>query len=359
MSRRILSTFFLLLCLLAFRSCSPQGRYVRFDGYAQGGVYCVKLNTEGVSVPADSIKAGVEAILKEIDFTLSGYNKASLLSRLNAGERITPTPMLEEVYLLSRKFFDLSEGAFDVSCGPLFDVWGFGFTSESMPSEEKIAKAASRCGMSRLKCSIIEAAGPDGTLCAADLLLSGGIPGAGEPPILNFNAIAQGYTCDKVAAYLHSLGVKDMLVDIGEIYCEGLNPMAQPWSIGIDTPTDGNNTPGADMQGVWHSNGAEGQGVVTSGNYRKFYLDSEGNKFSHTIDPRTRRPVTHALLSATVIASDAATADAVATWCMVEGPDKALELLGRLGLEGCLICASPGGGMETLTTPGFEISTLN
>ena len=167
-------------------------------------------------------------------------------------------------------------------------------------------------------------------------------------PQLNFNAIAQGYSCDKVAAYLYDIGVKDMLVDIGEIFCDGLNPQGKPWRIGIDKPEDGNNTPGAELNGIWESDGSA-KGVVTSGNYRKFYI-KDGVKYSHTIDPRTGYPVQHKLLSATVIAPTAMKADAYATYCMVIGTEKAQEfILSRPDLEACLISE------EIWTSPGFKL----
>ena len=154
--------------------------------------------------------------------------------------------------------------------------------------------------------------------------------------VLNFNAIAQGYSCDLVASYLHSIGVKDMLVDIGEIYCEGLNPEGKGWSIGIDTPEDGNDTPGAKLAGIWKSDGGA-YGVVTSGNYRKYYIH-DGKKYAHTIDPRTGRPVEHNLLSATVVAASATEADALATYFMVIGMEEARRFVEEHdGIEACLI----------------------
>ncbi len=346
-------TLWVLCVLLSLLSCREADRYVALGGYAQGGTYTVKLNLRGVRERPQALQTAVDSLLKEIDFTLSGYNKASLLSRLNAGDTIRPNAMLCEVYRRSYEFYRRSGGAFDAACGPLFDIWGFGFTTDSLPSPDRIAGAAARSGMGRLRPTMEEALSPQGTLCARDLLLDAG----GESPVLNFNAIAQGFSCDVVASWLHALGVRDMLVDIGEIYCEGRNPSGRPWSIGIDRPVDGNNTPGADMQGVWHSSGGAGQGVVTSGNYRKFYV-RDGRKYSHTIDPRTGAPVTHSLLSATVIAPDATSADAVATWCMVLGFEEASALLGDLGLEGCLIHEEEGE-MQVWTTPGFGLSTWN
>ena len=330
-------------------SCSGRDRYIQLGGYAQGGTYAVKLNAKGVRVRPEVMQQTVDSLLHEIDFTLSGYNKASLLSRLNAGETITPNRMLCEVYDISRKFYDESQGALDVSSGPLFDIWGFGFREGEMPSADEVLSARQRCGMDRLKPTMEEALRPDGTLCAQDLL----VDSSAEAPTLNFNAIAQGYSSDVIADYLHSLGVHDMLVDIGEIYCEGLNASGKPWGVGLDRPEDGNFTPGADLEGVWHSSGGEGQGIVTSGNYRKFYV-RDGRKYSHTIDPRVGEPVQHNLLSATIVAADATTADAVATWCMVVGLEESESIMVSHGYEGCLIY-DDGGSNAIWQTAGFRL----
>lgn len=293
----------LFAALLLSCACSP--RYEVIQGYAQGGTYSVRYNAKGVKASRAEIAEAVDNILIAIDTTLSGYNRKSLLSRRNAGEDVEPNEMFREIEAISEHYKEITEGAFDVAAGPLFDVWGFGFTADSLPSDARIAEAMERCR---------------------------------RREVLNFNAIAQGYSCDLVAGYLRSLGVKDMLVDIGEIYCEGLNPAGLGWSIGIDTPEDGNDTPGAKLSGIWHSDG-KGHGVVTSGNYRKFYI-RDGRKYAHTIDPRTGRPVEHNLLSATVIAPSATEADALATFFMVVGFENARAWVeSHEGIEACLITA--------------------
>ena len=300
-------------CLLT--GCKRDG-YAVFTGYAQGGTYTVKADLTGVTAPKEEIAARIGAILDSIDFSLSGYNKSSLLSRFNAGGQIVPDRFFTEVRALSEKYRAQTGGAFDVASAPLFDIWGFGFTADSLPDPARIQAALIACK---------------------------------EEKVLNFNAIAQGYTCDVVAAYLHSLGVHDMLVDIGEIYCEGENPSGRGWTIGVDNPVDGNDTPGEDLRGVWQSDGGA-CGIVTSGNYRKFYV-RDGRKYAHTIDPRTGYPVEHDLLSATVVAPTAAEADALATACMVLGPEAAKELiLSRPELEGYLITAT-----GTWTSDGFHL----
>lgn len=339
-----------LLCAAALSCTSRQG-YVAFKGYAQGGTYTVKANLDGVRENPDAIAAEIDSILARIDASLSGYNKGSLLSRFNRGETIVPDEIFLDMYERAYALYEESEGVVDAAGGPLFDIWGFGFKEGEMPSDETVAQTRAVSGMSHLRRDIRACLRPDGSLCPRDILLP---TSRHTLPVLNYNAIAQGYSCDLVARYLHSLGIHDMLVDIGEIWCEGHNPNGKPWSIGIDRPEDGNNTPGANMQqDIWHSTPtAGGQGVVTSGNYRKFYI-RDGHKYSHTIDPRTGYPVSHNLLSATIVAPDATTADAVATWCMVIGLDESEALLRRLGLDGYLIYADGDGTFRHYSTDGF------
>lgn len=300
----------LCLCL----SCAERDNYMAFTGYAQGGTYTVKANLKGVRAGEEEIAQHIDSLLNAIDFSVSGYNRKSILSRRNAGEDVEPDGLFNMINALSEQYRKETDGAFDVCAGPLFDLWGFGFSSGGVPTQAQIDSAMALCSAKK---------------------------------ILNFNAIAQGFSCDVIASYLHSIGVSDMLVDIGEIYCEGLNPSGKGWSIGVDNPVDGNNSPGADLRAIWSSEG-RACGVVTSGNYRKFYI-KDGRKYSHTIDPRTGAPVDHDLLSATIVAPTAAQADAYATACMVMGMEKAREFIsGHEGIEGFLI-----GSESTWTSPGF------
>ena len=319
-------------------SCGPRDRYMTVTGYAQGGTYAVKLNLNGkdgmIQASPEEIRDSIDAILARIDNTLSGYNRNSLLSRFNAGEASFEESMNDrmfmDIYQEGIRIFDESEGIVDVASGPLFDLWGFGFKSGDFPDDEEVRKVKESCGMG--------------------LMLSQ------KKGSLNYNAIAQGYSCDLVAEYLYSLGVKDMMVDIGEIFCDGRNPSGQPWSLGIDKPVDGNNELGAQIQGIFRA--PEGpHGIVTSGNYRKFYI-KEGKKYSHSIDPRTGYPVTHNLLSATIVADDALTADAYATYCMVVGLEESMKLLeSRSDLEGCLIY-DEDGQFKTWCSEGFVLEEL-
>ena len=344
--------FAALTLALVLNGCTEQQGYRQLSGYAQGGTWSVKYNAAGVKARQDEVQKGIEAILKDIDTTLSGYNKGSQLSRLNAGDTIRPSGMLIAMYDYGYNVWKETEGAVDVAAGPLFDIWGFGFKNDSLPSAGKVAATMAASGMRRLVPTMEEALTEDGRLYRERLVRNDGTT---EGPVLNFNAVAQGYSCDTVASYLSKLGVRDMLVDIGEIWCRGVNPSGKPWKIGVDRPKDGNNTPGADLDGIWESAGNGGQGIVTSGNYRKFYV-KDGRKVSHTIDPRSGYPAENSLLSATVTAPTAAAADAYATYCMVIGYEASKRFIeSRADLEGYLIYATPDGGMAEWASPGFRL----
>lgn len=346
---RIVRIFLSIVTLCLAFSCAQHGKgYVTITGFAQGGTYAVKFNTEGVEVPLEEIRDSIDAILVDIDNSLSGYNRNSLLSRFNAGESIYPDAIFIDMYTRAYDVFDQTGGVVDAASAPLFDIWGFGFANRSFPTDDEVRATMRESGMRRLARDIQGALSEDGTLAPADLLSE-----EGRLPELNYNAIAQGYSCDLVAGYLYSVGVKDMMVDIGEIFCDGLNPSGLPWTLAIDRPVDGNNDPGAQIQGIFRAP-AGPHGIVTSGNYRKFYV-RDGKKYSHSIDPRTGYPVGHTLLSATIVAEDATKADAYATYCMVIGLEASRDFLAsRPDLEGCLVY-DEDGVFRTWCSDGFVL----
>ena len=345
---------FVVLTVRALSACGGRDRFIQVSGYAQGGVYTVKVNLKGVRITPEEVRDSVEAILTRIDTTLSGYNNGSLLSRFNAGETIRPNGLFLDMYRIGYGWYERSGGVLDFAAGPLYDAWGFGFKSGEMPTDAQVEAIRASCGMGLLKPSMTPH--PDGTLSADDLRPDG----TDAPVVLNYNAIAQGYTCDLVAAYLYSIGAKDMLVDIGEIWCDGHNPSGRAWSVGVDRPfdrpADGTDEIGSELDGVW-SSGGMAAGIVTSGNYRKYYV-RDGRKYAHSIDPRSGYPVQHNLLSATVVSpAGAADADALATWCMVIGLEGAQELLlGLDGVEGYLIYTAEDGTMTEWASPGFTLT---
>ncbi len=331
----LLLTTLLLLC-----GCDDSRPYVRIEGFAQGSTYHVICSLPP-RVTERTVRSDIDGLLNEIDFTLSGYNKGSLLSRLNAGEDPCLNDLFVECFNRSKEIWAESGGAFDPSAAPLFDLWGFGFANKGTVTQAAIDSIRSFVGFNLLS---LEERGDGVHLVKADPRIK-----------LNFNAIAQGYSCDVVARYLAAKGCDNYLVEIGrEIVCKGTNAAGGPWRVGLDRPVDGNFDEGSDLQAILEVTDC---GIVTSGNYRNFYVEN-GQKFAHTIDPSTGRPVTHGLLSATVIADDATAADAYATWMMVVGYERARQILAAMpGIEALLVYEE-GGEMKTFQTEKIKTAEI-
>ena len=330
--------------LLLLAGCDRGPQYIQFAGLAQGGQYAVTCELPDKS-RADELKKAVEDTLSAIDWSLSGYNKGSLLTKINNGENPPLDDIFVDIFTLSQKIWRQTGGAFDPSCAPLFDLWGFGFTNGKMPSEAAVDSAMALVGMDRY--SIVD--GADGRRYLD-------MPAGGK---INFNAIAQGYSCDVVARVLENYGSANYLVSIGgEILCKGRSARGDDWRVWIDRPADGNNDSGVLKQDVISISDC---GLVTSGNYRKFYV-VDGQKYSHTIDPRTGRPVTHNLLSATVLAEDSATADALATAMMVQGLEKSQLMVASWGANprrGAYLVYGEQNDMKVWHTAGLKLESGN
>lgn len=325
--------------ILLTAACSDAGRYITVEGFAQGGTWHLICRLPQ-GVRPQQVKATADSLLLEIDRSVSGYNRGSLLSRLNAGEVLPLDRHFIANFEMSRKVWEISDGAFDPSAAPLFDLWGFGFTGEETVSERAVDSIMAFVGMDHFS---LEQRDGETFLLRDDPRCK-----------LNFNAIAQGYSCDCIASALEGLGCRDYLVEVGrEIVCKGLSSRGGKWRIALEDPSpDRHSRLDRESELDRESHPAEPAkifeltdcGIVTSGNYRKFY-EKDGKKYAHTIDPHTGRPVTHNLLSATVILTDtslagrlASYADAYATWMMVIGGDAARAAADTLpGVEVILI----------------------
>ena len=137
----------MLSCFFCLASCSSRGRYVAVTGYAQGGTYSIKFNLAGVTESRENIKEAVDSILILVDTTLSGYNKASMLSRFNAGEEVVPNQLFCDIYSYCYDIYEETRGCVDVASGPLFDIWGFGFSTDSLPSDDLVKETIAACGI--------------------------------------------------------------------------------------------------------------------------------------------------------------------------------------------------------------------
>ena len=287
----------------------------------------------------DGQKAADEAIrstLAMIDNELSMFNPQSAVSLVNSGKCDTASIHFRRVFSLSQDINRLSAGVYDPTVGPLSDIWGFGrHDTEKEPSEEEVARALEAVGIGA--CSIDSA---------------GRIWRKSPKTVFDFSSIAKGYGIDCVADTLEALGARNYMIEIGgEILACGLSPKGRPWRIQIDSPLSGL---GHERLGVIEL-GPEKTAVASSGNYRNLRRRSDGSLYGHTLSPISGYPVEGRVAAATVIASDCATADALATACMASAePDLAMDILARAGAQGIVVYVE-GDTLLTVATDKFRM----
>lgn len=324
---------FVILALVLANSCQ-KGKTLesRLSGFTQGTTYSV-IWYHDKSLADEEVKNDIENLLIAVDSSLSTYNPASVISRVNRNEEVELDTMFVKVFNRSYEIWALTGGAFDITAAPLISAWGFGPDATKRFNESIKERLMELVGMDKIK--IV-----DGKVLKDD-------PGM----CLDVNAIAQGYSVDVLCDYLSSRGLVSFLVEVGgEVRTRGMKPSGQAWVIGLDKPGDGNITPGLHRQADIK---LTDKALATSGNYRKFYIE-DGVKYAHTIDPATGYPVKHKLLSATVISGDCMTADALATACMVMGLEKAKELITKIGdIDAYLVYSDDHGNYKTWFTEGM------
>ncbi len=292
-------------------SCT-QGHFKEYHGNTQGTTFSVKYKYGGND---QHVQIDVDSILLAIDESLSTYNNNSTISSYNESDSgLVIDKLFKKVFELSNIVFNESKGDFDPSVAPLVWAYGFGPQRDTMLSTEVLDSIKNLIGLEKF--------------WLQDDYLSKPFPSSK----LDFNAIAQGYTVDLVAQYLTSLNIENYLVEIGgEIRVRGKNQNNELWKIGIDRPVE--NLPNRQVFSVIALNN---KSFATSGNYRKFY-EKNGQKYTHTINPRTGKTVLSNLLSATVVHESCALADAYATTLMVKGLESGIQFADSLDLDVYLI----------------------
>ena len=315
--------------------CGSEPDFVTVDGTMLGTTLHVVADVQGTS--PQELYAAVMALDREAKASMSIFDPASLLSRLNRNETDSVDRHIAFNLRLADSISSLSDGRYDVTVKPLVEAWGFaGKEAQENPNIDSILAFVGR-GKVRIE---------NGRLIKDDPRVQ-----------LDFNSIAKGYIVDLLAQLVESFGARNYIVDIGgEVRCKGVNRQGDPWRIGIETPFDGNMSNGEYLQ---RRIGMTEGGLATSGNYRRFYLDGEGNKVAHTIDPRTGRSALSRLLSVTVAAPTCAEADALGTMFLAMGADDALAAVERMpGVKAYFILAGDGGEYEEYVSPAMEALIL-
>ncbi|MDX1489807.1 MAG: FAD:protein FMN transferase [Pseudohongiellaceae bacterium] len=309
------------------------------NGHTMGTTYSIKLLELPAAIEPDAFAAEIEALLfsldKQIMSTYAPESELSVINRAPVGEALAISSQMNDVLSLALELSELTDGAFDVTVGPLVNRWGFGPTAmrTQLPSDAEIAQLRERVGYDKIVLDQVS-----GTLTKL------------SDVYIDLSGIAKGYAVDRVAALFDSYAVASYFIEIGgELRIKGYKPNQQSWVPAIEKPVD----TAPQVHNIFYANGRS-IAVAGSGDYRN-YFEQNGVHYSHEIDPKTGRPVTHNLAAVYVIDETAARADALATAFMVMGGERGRAFAQQQGLAVYFISKrSDAEGFEDYFTKAFE-----
>ena len=324
---------FLILILglvgVCLSGCAPEPTYYEVTGRLHTPYHIKFQYTE-------SLEEEIDAQLDYFYHLFNAFDSTSVISRVNRGEPVEVDTLFQKVFNRAQEVAALTDGAYDITCAPLINLWGFGFKDGDTVTAAAIDSVRAFIGYEKVH------------------LEGNRVVKADPRVILNMSSIADGTVCDMIAAMFESKGIQNYMVEFGgEMRVKGLNPSGEAWRLGITKPTDDSTGLNQELQQIIRF--PMPRGMATSGNYRNFYV-KDGKKYAHTIDPIEGCPVQRDILSATIVAADGMTADACATAFMVLGSERAKRFYERMkGIDYYIICAdSNGQGFRVEYSPGFR-----
>ena len=318
-------TVSILIMMMILTSCNAPERK-QYTGVTQGSYYSVIYYDER------DFSDEIDSILKDVENSVSLWQENSIIRKVNENKDVIVDKIFIDNFNWAVKAAEFSDGLFDATIAPLVSAWGKKKKKEIALTDKMIDSILELVDYRKIR------------------IEEGRVIKDNENMSLDFNAVAQGYTADIIGEYLYSQGINNYLVDIGgEITAKGVKPNGETWKIGIEKPAPDKNAERVIQMKIELKDKA----VVTSGSYRK-YIEKDNVRYSHSIDPRTGQPVEHNLLSATIIADNAAWADCLASICMIAGMEKASELLKNEDVEALFIYLDDENQLQTFQTEGFE-----
>jgi len=340
--RDIQHAFILLVVVLTLSACNTNTgdhQLTEFNGLTMGTSWSVKVVDLPGTINQSAVDDSINKTLAAISRSMSTYDAESELSQFNGSSStdwFTASDALVEVLGAAIEVSKLTGGAFDVTVGPLVNLWGFGPPGVriEVPARNEIESARASIGYTNMEVRQVPAA------------IRKRLPGL----YIDLSSIAKGYAVDRIAGYLEQQGVENYLVEIGgELRGKGHNERATSWRVGIERPSATDRT-------VYAAIEIDGAGLATSGDYRN-YFEQDGQRYSHTINPVTGRPVIHRLASVTVVTASAMRADALATALMVLGPEDGYALAEREGIAAFFIVKADKGYTDKASTAFAQYQT--
>ncbi|WP_411727596.1 FAD:protein FMN transferase [Methyloglobulus sp.] len=299
----------LLLITFALSGCQVSPRESEVSGKAQGTTYHIKLVLDGASTSLEEIQGQVTATLAGIDAKLSNYQDDSEISLINQQENtdwLAVSQEITELLVIAHTVYERSDGCYDLTVKPLFDLWGFSRHENRIPAQDEINALLPHLGMSLLEVDAVNQ-----RIRKKDPKLK-----------IDLSSIAQGYSVGMVARRLEEMGIKSYMVEIGgEMMVKGRKANGDAWRVGIETPTPFIRK----LHKVINVKEHDSTAIMTAGTYRNFF-EENGQAYSHILNPKTGRPVIHHLHSVTVMHDDPTWADAWDTALLCVGEQEAARI---------------------------------
>ena len=315
--------------LVILASCGKQPKKMVLQGLAQGSYYAVTYYDE----QGRNFQHEIDSIFHAVDMSVNLWVDSSVISKVNRNEEVVLDQIFIDNFNIAQEAAKLSDGYFDPTVSPIVAAWGFSYKVGDSITPQLIDSLKQWVDYRKVR------------------IENGKVIKENPNMTLDFNAIAQGYTSDLIAAFLESRGIKSYLVDTGgEIMAKGEKTNGKPWIVGIEKPAENKDS----EQVVQTRIALRDKGLVTSGSTRK-YVERNGKRYSHSINPKTGYPVEHNVLSVTVLAENSVWADALASICMVMGLEQSLPLIESLdGVEAYYIYSNEQNELEIFATEGFK-----
>ena len=336
----------IFILLLGYISCSNQPSQIELSGFTMGTTYNIKIIPEKDSILSTKlIKQNIDSVLISVNYQMSTYLFDSEITQFNNHESTTSFTVSNDFSLVVERalhWSKLTDGAFDITIVPLLYLWGFGPGQASelgdiFPEEHAVQKRRTHVGYEKLTTNKYY-------LQKKDPFIK-----------IDLNAIAKGFGVDAVYSFLESIGMNNIMVEIGgEVRTKGENRKNEPWMIAVETP----DLESAGSKTISWALPLESKAMATSGDYRNYY-EIDGIRYSHEIDPRTGYPAQTGVASATVVASNCMDADALATALIIMGAESGLQFIEKLdGVEAFLILREGNDNYRTIKSSGMKISAL-
>ena len=340
------SSSIIFILLLWCISCSNQPSQIELSGFTMGTTYNIKIIPEKDSILSTKlIKQNIDSVLISVNYQMSTYLFDSEITQFNNHESTTSFTVSNDFSLVVERalhWSKLTDGAFDITIVPLLYLWGFGPGQASelgdiFPEEHAVQKRRTHVGYEKLTTNKYY-------LQKKDPFIK-----------IDLNAIAKGFGVDAVYSFLESIGMNNIMVEIGgEVRTKGKNRKNEPWMIAVETP----DLESAGSKTISWALPLESKAMATSGDYRNYY-EIDGIRYSHEIDPRTGYPAQTGVASATVVATNCMDADALATALIIMGAESGLQFIEKLdGVEAFLILREGNDNYRTIKSSGMKISAL-